>query len=457
MQRSLVALGLLASGCGSHCKEVASARDALANRALAPDRGHDVRVTVPFERANTLFAESLAAQPLTMALEAPSLGPIEITIPEIAATVRQVVLLPAEVGKIRFSISVEVRDIAAEIAMLNVVAEVAPRLEKADGVTTLVIGFGPENLVSVQPELAPEATTTLDGAISRWVPEKLKGKVPRLVLDAARSKLGSHLTGRAYEALRETLIKRLGEMTRMTLKLPEVPVAKVDIRSTQTLLVVEILTDLPVRRGLAPSKDDAADVGVVLTGSAVAELANWAIDHGIAPQWYTRGITPSPSGEFRPRFDYLAEDRGHPFKVYAFQERGGCSYFKVGVRANVGITGDKLEVIALDRALEASAANAIIEAAAWTKFFLTGSIDRSKTIVARTQLTVGGRTLQTQVVGAALVDDELQFQLRFAPGPAAAVAPSANLRVQPRHERRERHAMIAEPRRERRLVQDPAR
>jgi len=449
MLRSLVALGLLATGCGSHCKEVATARDALANRALAPDRGHDVRVTVPFERANTLFAESLAAQPLTMALETPSLGPIGIAIPEISGTVRQVVLLPAAVGKVRFSISVEVRDATHEIATLKVIAEVAPRIEK----TQLVIGFGPENLVSVKPELGPEAKTTLGDTVSRWMPEKLKGKVPRLVLDAATSKLGEHLTGRAYDALRETLIKRLGEMTRMTLKLPDVPVGVVDIRSTEALLVVEITTDLPVRRGLAPPKDDATEVGVVLSGSAVAELANWAIDHGIAPQWYTRSIRPSPSGEFRPRFDYLAEDRGHPFKVYAFQERGGCSYFKVGVRASVGIKGDKLEVIALDRALEASAANALIEAAAWTKFFLTGSIDRSKTIVAKTQLTVGDRALETQVIGAALADDELQFQLRFAPG----APPSADLRVQPRHDRRERHAVITEPLRERGLVQDPTR
>ena len=193
----------------------------------------------------------------------------------------------------------------------------------------------------------------------------------------------------------------------------------------------------------------------MLSGSAVAELANWAIDRGIAPQWYTRSIKPSPSGEFRPRFDYLAEDRGHPFKVLAFQERGGCSYFKVGVRASVGIKGDKLEVIALDRALEASAANAVIEAAAWVKFFVTGSIDRSKTVVAKTQLTVGDRTLQTQVVGAALAHDELQFQLRFTP--VAAPLPSADLRVQPLHDRRERHAVIAEPRRERGPVQDPAR
>ncbi len=416
MLRTLIAIALVSTGCGSRCKEVARARTALANRAPAAQRGADVRLTVPFERANTLFAETLAAQPLTMALEAPSLGPIEIAVPEIAATVREVRLLPADAGKVRFAIGVDVRDAADEIATIAVVAEVAPHLERTGEVTALVIGFGPENLVSVDPELGPEAKTTLSRAVSRWVPERVRGKVPALLLDAATSKLGSHLTGRAYEAVRGTLLKRVGELTRMTLRLPDVPIARVDLRSTATLLIADLATDLPVRRGLAPARDDATEVGVVMSGSAVAELANWAIDHGHAPAWYTRGLRPSPDGEFRPRFDYVAEDREHPFKVYAFQERGGCSYFKVGVRAAIALDGDKLIVTALDRELEASAANPVIEVAAWVKYFLSGSLDRSKQIAAHTQLTVGGRALVTRVVGAELANDEVRFALRFAAG-----------------------------------------
>lgn len=413
MLKSLIALVLVASGCGSRCKEVHSARDALANRAPTAPRGTDVRVTIPFERANTLFAEALAARPLLMALPAPSLGPIELTIPEIIGTVREVRLLPGAAGKIRFAIRVEVTDAAAEVAMLAVIAEVEPRLERSHGTTALIIGFGPENLVSVKPELAPEAKSSLGGAVSRWVPERIRGKVPKLLLDAAASKLGKHLTGEAYEALRGTLLKKLGELTRLHLRLPDVPIAKVDIRSTTTLLVADLVTDLPVRRGLAPARDDATEVGVVMSGSTVAELSNWAIDHGHAPRWYTRSLTPSATGEFRPRFDYVAEDRGHPIKVYAFQDRGGCSYFRVGVRASIALAGDQLTVTALDRELEASAANPVIEAAAWVKYFLTGSIDRSKRVAAHTQLTVGGRALETRVVGATLVDDELRFALKL--------------------------------------------
>lgn len=415
MLKSLLALALVTSGCGSRCKEVRSARDGLANRALVAQRGADVRVTVPFERANTLFTETLAAEPLTMVLPAPSLGPIEITIPQIAGTVREVRLMPGAAGKIQFAIRVEVRDAAAEVAMLSVVAEVEPRLERSDGTTALVIGFGPENLISIQPDLAPEARVSLGGAVSRWVPDRMRGKVPKVILDAATSKLGNHLTGEAYELVRGTLLKRLGELTRLHLRLPDVPIAKVDIRSTTKLLVVDLVTDLPVRRGLPAARDDATEVGVVMSGSAVAELANWSIDHGHAPRWYTRSLTPSASGEFRPRFDYVAEDRAHPFKVYAFQDRGGCSYFKVGVRAQIALSGDTLTVTALDRELEASAANPVIEAAAWAKYFITGSFDRSKKLAAHTQLTVGGRALETRVVGAALVDDELRFALKFTP------------------------------------------
>ncbi|MBA3452687.1 MAG: hypothetical protein H0T42_06330 [Deltaproteobacteria bacterium] len=407
-------LALVTSGCGSRCKEVHSARDALANRAAGAQRGADVRVTIPFERANALFAETLTATPLKIALPAPSLGPIEITIPEIAGTVREVRLLAGAAGKVRFSITVEVRDAAAEVALLAVIAEVEPRLERSNGKTALIIGFGPENLISVRPELTAEATTSLDDAVSRWGPEKIRGKVPRVILDAATSKLGQHLTGEAYELVRGTLLKRLGELTRLHLRLPDVPIAKVDLRSTTTLLVVDLVTDLPVRRGLPPARDDATDMAVVMSGSAVAELANWSIDHGHAPRWYTRSLTPSPSGEFRPRFDYVAADRAHPFKVYAFQDRGGCSYFKVGVRAQVALTGDTLTFTALDRELEASAANPVIEAAAWVKYFLTGSIDRSKQLAAHTQLTVGGRALETRVVSATIVDDDVRFSLKLS-------------------------------------------
>jgi hypothetical protein len=415
---AIAALVMAATGCGSRCKEVEHARMALLSRTPGADRGADVRVTIPYERANTLFDQMLREEPLVVPLDVPDLGPIEITVPVVTATAREVRLVPGGPGTIRFAMRIELRDAGEEITTLALTTEVTPELERKDGAAVLAIGFGPENLLSLSPELGPDATRMLGKAVSRWLPEKVR--VPRVILDAAASKLGTHLTGAAYAALQRTLLTRLGELTRLRLRLPDVPVGTVELRSLAERLVVEITTDLPVRRGLVPvpAGDLAAsrEVSVHIAGSAVAELANWAIASGHAPRWYTRGITPSSGGEFQPRFDYVAGDRAHPFKVYSFQERGGCSYFRVGIRAAVAMDGNKLKVTALDRELERTCANPVVEAAAWVKYFFVGSIDRSKRIAAHTRLAAGGRTLETQVVGAELADDELRFALQFVGG-----------------------------------------
>jgi hypothetical protein len=185
-------------------------------------------------------------------------------------------------------------------------------------------------------------------------------------------------------------------------------------------LIVEIETDLPVRRGLAAGNDQVgSDIGVRISGSAAAELANWALDQGHGPQRFNRNLKPTADGEFQPRFDYVAEDRAHPLKVYSFQERGGCSYHRVGVRGAIALDGEMVKATALDRDLEAQSANPVIELGAWTNLLFAGWVDRSKRAAAQTQLAVGNRALATRVVKAAIETDELVFELRFDASPAS--------------------------------------
>ena len=406
---------LLGTGCGSRCKEVEHARAALRAHVGAKGRVADVRVTVPFARANEVFAASLARQALTVPLELPEL-PVPIEVPAFAATVREVTVVPAAVGKVRFATAIEVRDAEAEVATLRMEVEVAPVLERVDGGAQLSIGFGPENVVGIEPALGAEARQALGAVIERWLPAKAKGKVPRPLLELAAGKLAEQLTKGTYAALQRTLLPKLGELTRLRLRLPEVPVERVELRSAEAALVVEILTSLPVRAGLVAS-EEASEVRVELAASAVAELANWAIDEGHAPRWYDRGLAPHEDGEYRPRFDYIAEDRAHPFKVYLFQERGGCSYFRVGAQAALAMKGEQLEATVVDRALERSAAHPVIEAAAAVKYFLVGSLDRSQRVAAATRLAVGGRAFETRVTEAAIERDAVRFTLRFEAAP----------------------------------------
>lgn len=407
---TLVAFAAVVStGCGSRCRDVASVRSGLTSRAAAANRGTDLQVVVPLARANTVIAELLAQKPLTVPLDVPDLGPLEIST-TLTATVTRLVLEPGPPGKVRLAVSLSVDDPQQQVTAIEAVAELEPVLTRDE----LSIGVGPENVVKLRPVLGADAQQKLGGAVTRWMPDRLKSKIPQAVVDLAAGKLGSHLTGAAWTVLQKTLFVKLGELTRVKLRLPDVPIASIDLSSARApdALVVGILTDLPVRAGLSASVVSSPDVTVRISGSAAAELANWAIDRGHAPAWYTRSLKPSPSGEFRPRFDYLAGS-SHPLKVYAFQERGGCSYFKIGVAAGVTMVKDQLVVTATDRELEAQNANPVIEAAAWVKFFTTGWVNKSKKVAAHTQLTIGGRALLAEVTSAEHRAGELAFGLAF--------------------------------------------
>jgi hypothetical protein len=435
MGRPLLASGLAAmalAGCGSRCPEIAAAKRALIERtAIAP--GPHVQVRIPLERANAFIAELLGAEPLAVPLELPGLGPLALPAHELTAIAREVRLRPARPGSVRFAVRIEIADAGEPWTTLAIETEVKPAVARAGGVTELVAGFGPDNLVAVTPVLGPDAERTLGDAIARRLPPAVRDRLPRSVVERGARDLATYLTGAAYKALQNTLLHRLGEVTRLRVRLPDVPIASTALRSSSApaeALTIDIATDLPVRAGLAGTEyglraatDPTGDeVTVRISSSTATELANWAIDRGHLPQHYTRGLEPRPDGEFRPRFDYLAGDPVRPVKIHVFQDRGGCSYFQVGLRLELRIVDDKLEVATLDQFVEAANASRVVEVGLWLKQLVQGSIDRSRRAAAHTQLAIGGRAFQARAVSAAVVGDDLAFELRLASAAPRAVA-----------------------------------
>jgi hypothetical protein len=423
----LVAVGL--AGCGSRCPQIADAKRNLVERtAIAP--GPHVQVRVPLERANTFIAELLRDQPLSVPIDLRHLGSIALPVHELTAIAREVRLRPARPDRIRFAMRIEIDDAQRPVTSLAIETEVTPEVLRDHGITELVAGFGPDNLLAVEPELGPGSERALGDAIERWIPAAVRDHVPRSVLDSAAAKLSSYLTGAAYKLLQTTLLRRLGEITRLRVRLPELPIASVTLRSStgpNEALTIDVVADLPVRRGLVAASPDGDEVAVRISGSAVTEIANWAIEHGHLPGRYTRSLEPNPDGEYRPRLDYLADDRLRPVKIHVFQERGGCSYFRVGLRLALRIVDDKLEVSTLDQFVEEANASTVIGIALWLKQLIQGAVDRSRRAAAHTQLTVGGRTFTTRAVRAAADGDGVAFELRLS-SDAPPQAPHAVVR-----------------------------
>lgn len=418
MLHRLVALGLVAiatAGCGARCAEIATRKRALIERT-AKAAGPHAQVRVPLARANAFLAALVHDQPLRVELPIPRLGPFMLPPRELTAVARDVELRPSPADRLRFAIRVAIEDAQGPITTLAIETEVKPQLVRTPGATELVAGFGPANLLRVKPELTAESGHALVDAVARWLPPAIRDRTPRALLDAAAQLLAEYLTGGAYFVLQRTMLQRLGELTRLRLELPALPIASMALPPTGDALTIDLLTDLPVRRGLATTAAASDDVVVRLSGSTAAELANWSIEHGPLPQRYTRDLEPDPGGDYRPRFDYLAGER-RPVKVHVFQERGGCSYFQVGLALRVAIVEGHLVVDALDRLVEEVNASRPLELALWFKQLILGSVDSSRRAAAHTRLTLGDRAFTTRVVRAALAGDELALALELTPEP----------------------------------------
>jgi hypothetical protein len=417
----VVALVLATAGCGSRCAEIAARKHALLERA-AGAAGPHAQVRISFARANQLIAALVHDHPIRVPIELPSLGPFALPVRALTALARDVELRPAPPDRVRFAVRVEIRDVEQPVTTLAIEVEVTPELVRAGDASELVAGFGPESLRSVKPELGEATGHALVDTVARWLPPSIRDRLPRTVLDRAAEQLGAYLTGEAYQLLRTTLLQRLGELTRVRLRLPALPIAKTAISSTADAMTIDLTTDLPVRRGLAAHAPASDGLTVRIAASTAAELANWSIARGWLPQHYTRELAPRTDGAYRPIFDYVAEDARRPAKLHIFQDRGGCSYFQVGLRLAVQIVDDKLEVTTLDRFVESASASAPLELGLWLKQLIQGSVDRSYRAAAHTRLTIGGRQLVSRVTRAAVVGDDLALEL--AATPHVAVPPS---------------------------------
>jgi hypothetical protein len=401
-----------AVACGGPCKEVAAARVQLEARPAVAAVDPHARVRVPYAAANRAIAEALA-DPDAMSVPVPlgRLSALERVVGEVRAVPREVRLGPAGPGRVRIDVTVDIVDRRGVVVTFDAHTEVAPVLERAGGGgdVFLSVGLDPRRVEGVELELGPRFTTTIRGLLAARAVEEVGEE--------------------AWKVVRSRVLPRLSARTRMRVRLPDVPIERVVVSSlggAVPALDLAIMTSLPVRAGLATLDSAAADIAldpdavdVRLAGSTVAELANWAIATGRAPQRYTRKLKPAQSGDFVPLLDWRP---GHqrPLVVSIFQIARGCSCFSAGVRARVEVRGDDVVGTIEERRLELALGPPHIETLAWLKDVVDRSIQRSKKAAAHTELTVGDRTIGARVVDASVDRAELHVAVHLAVRPRLA-------------------------------------
>ena len=405
--RAVLLLLVLAS-CSGPCKETEAARLALmARKGVAP--GPHARIQLPYELANHLIAEVVKHEP-ELPVTFDELGPFAPYLPKLHARILTIELGLAPPGLVHFDARIAVSDDSGELMTFVAQTEVKPTL---DG-HTLVIALRGDSISSVKPELGATSRQRLGDEIVRRLPDAVRDHVPRLVVDHVAAKLVEQGAQQTYRLLRAALLGRLGELTAIRIALPDLPIARVDVASTQgpvPALALGVVSTLPIRAAVRePAVDPVAtEVAVAISGSAAAELANWGVANGMLPPRYTRGLKPAPDGTYVPYFDWRTEQPDRPLVVHMFKVEDGCAHFAVGVLPHVEVTNGSLRTWVENKSLEQADASFAFEMLARIHSAFESSTSDANKLPGHVHVTIGGRDVSGSLTRAAIVDNELRL------------------------------------------------
>ncbi len=384
------------SGCGGPCAQVARARTQATARPPAAAGPH-LRLRAPFAVLDRMLADALVDQP-AVPIELERLGPLRPLLGALSVVPREVRVGPASPGHVHLTVALELRGPLGPIMTLRAGGELDPVIERDGDRTSISVGLTPARIEELELDLGPELTSRLGQALAAALPAEVRATVPQFVIDRVAAAVGEELVGRAWWLLRKTLLPRLGELTRIRVALPPIPVESISIDSTagpSSALDLAITTALPVRTTVGAAGSPPADaLELVATGSALAELGNWAIASGHAPARYDRTLEPAVDGDFVPRFDWRV-DHARPLVVHVDRVADGCEWYTVGVAPTLIMRDGALVAGARERVFENKLGPLHLRAAAWLKELLQGAVTRR--LASGTAITVGDRKVEARL------------------------------------------------------------
>lgn len=419
-----VALPWLAVACGPPCKSNKARYAKLtAERVPAPE-AHALML-VPFDLINSLIETELAE----LAPQVLPLTDLPGLVPKVSVVVSDVKIVPAADGLVGLVAKVGFVMDEEELLSLDLATELAPALVGPQDKRSLVIPMQADALKSLRPVLSEGATEKLADAIHKKLPSIIRGSTPKAVSRLAAGRLLSALSERGYALVRDLVLRRLGKVTELRFRLPEMPVEKAVVstqsRGQHQALQIAMHTALPVREGVGSALALDPDlITVAMSGSAAAELANWAIASGVAPSRFTRGLKPDKKGLYYPHFDWTGD--AAPMQVHMFRRGDWCAYIHASLLPKVEIKttkeGERLLLTAANRRLEQYQGPVHLMIGVWLKSLWWYIADSNKTVPAEAQVSIGPRQLRTRLaavdIGAKVLSAQLHVDLSSVDGSA---------------------------------------
>jgi hypothetical protein len=401
----LAAVVSAAAACAPVCREMAADREAFFARRATSSSPH-ATVFVPFALGDRLIAARLArVAPIGAPVALP--GRVGSVLGSIRLAPRRVTLRPAPADRLGLRAEIDVVAAGETLISATLDFDARPEADVANG--RLAVGLRAGDITSARPSLGPDAVERLARAIRARLPAVAAAVLPEAEVRALARSLTDFLGAELGAAIvRSGLLAPLGEITRVAVAIPIVPIARFELGSVGGAaggLLVGITSTLPVGASVSTAVEgvgDPATVAVRISGDAVAEIGNWALATGRVPRRYDGAMHAKATGEFTPGLRWIAGPR--PLKILAWRVTEPCLRARVGAEPRLALAGGELVAGIDDGVVEEVRGSLLVEAGAWIKEMGADAIRFSKRAIASARVSVAGVPIEGRVTRAFLLD-----------------------------------------------------
>ena len=278
---------------------------------------------------------------------------------------------------------------------------------------TLVIRY--DIFRKVTPKISDGAADRLANQLHRQLPSSARSLFSKSRLASYANKGIRHLAAQLYPNIRDSILKPMGEITRFSFKMPDVPIERISLASTPSNLRLGIRTTLSatgVRQKNPYLKKN--EIRLAISSDALAKLGNWAMAKGKIPDRYTRGGKPADSGEFVAGLDW--QKGRSPMKVNLWtanaETSAMCLFVQAGAVPVVSLKNKKVKVGFKDGRIEEVIGPPFIEEAMDIMGIGERAISYTKAIALKQNLRLGSKRLGIHITGAGITSDALRINMK---------------------------------------------
>ncbi len=399
---------LPATGCASACKNVKSSRQAFVERKAAHPGPH-MTISIPNQEIDRLIAPEVQKLGGT-SVKLPSVAGISLG--KVGLRVEKVSVRQAPPGKLGFTVRVVLGSGPVRVMTVDLDAVVQPKIDLQAG--TVEATLTGKDIAAVRPRLDKQGSKELVDYAWKQLPSAARQLTSRKQLEQVVAGLSDEIMGDAAEVLRRELAGDIGEIASVELDLPDLPLKQIAVTSGPKDVRLAVTSTLPIRAGVPADTTPLEgfhprEVQVRMSGSAAAELGNWAMREGEIPERWGMDGSPDPGGPLVAGLDWAPGPR--PLKVHLWATEDDCAHVTLGATPRIEAKGDALELATSDAQIEDVEGSAKVRAGIWFSGLGRQSFEVIEETAAHFDLEIAGQALRTRIHTAELRGNEVVLGL----------------------------------------------